>query len=144
MLDKIVIIGYKIGMHKGFIIDLEGTLVSNEAPLEGSIKFIDYLNKEGIKYYILTNTVSKTNENWELILNNIGLNIEKDQIITPIIVLNEFINENDIKTYYFIGPDSIKELIQKTMDYDIPEFVIFCDFEYIDAKYELFNKIYYH
>ena len=129
-------------MNKGFIIDLEGTLVSSGKPLPGSIYFIDYLNKNGLKYIIITNTVSKTNENWEIILNEIGFNIEKDKIINPIIVLNDLIKRNDIKTYYFIGPDTIKKQIQKTMDFDIPEYVIFCDFENIDMNYKLFNKIF--
>jgi HAD superfamily hydrolase (TIGR01450 family) len=131
-------------MNKGFIIDLEGTLVSSGTALPNSIEFIDYLNKNNVKYYIITNTVSKTIEYWENKLNEIGFNIHKDGIINPITVLNDFINENNINTYYFIGPDNIKDLIQKTMDYDIPEYIIFCDFEYIDTSYELLNKIFHY
>jgi HAD superfamily hydrolase (TIGR01458 family) len=131
-------------MDKGFIIDLEGTLISSGTPLEGSIDFINHLNKNNIKHYIITNTVSKSIDDWEKILKEIGFDINKDKIITPIIVLNDFINIKNIKTYYFIGPDRIKNLVQKTMDYDIPEYVVFCDFEYIDINYELFNKIYHY
>jgi NagD protein len=129
-------------MNKGYLIDLEGTLISGGTPLAGSIDFINYLNQNNIEYYIITNTVSKTIDDWEIKLSEIGFTINKDKIITPIIVLNDFINENSIKTYCFIGPEKIKDLTQKTMDYDIPEYVIFCDFEYIELNYELFNKIY--
>jgi HAD superfamily hydrolase (TIGR01549 family) len=41
-----------------------------------------------------------------------------------------------------LGPENIKCLIQKTVNYDIPEYVIFCDLENIDLSNELFNKIF--
>jgi HAD superfamily hydrolase (TIGR01458 family) len=129
-------------MNKEFIIDLEGTLVSSGKPLPGSIEFINFLNQNGINYRIITNTVSKTVEKWETILNEIDLKIEKEKIIYPITVLNDFIKENNLRKYFFIGPDGIKNLIPQTMDYETPEYVIFCDFENINIKYELLNKIF--
>lgn len=130
-------------MDKGFIIDLEGTLVSSGTPLPGSIEFINFLNKKCIKYYIITNTVSKTVETWEELLKGMGLEIKKENILYPIVVLNDFIKENDIKTYYFIGPDNLKRLVQRTMDYENnPEYIIFCDFEYVNLNYEMLNKIF--
>jgi HAD superfamily hydrolase (TIGR01458 family) len=130
-------------MDKGFVIDLEGTLVSSGIPLPGSIEFINYLNKNCIKYYIITNTVSRTPETWEKLLKDIGLEIRKENIIYPIVVLNDFIKENAIKTYYFIGPDNLKNLVQRTMDYENnPEYIIFCDFEYANLNYEMLNKIF--
>jgi ribonucleotide monophosphatase NagD (HAD superfamily) len=78
-------------MEKGYFIDLEGTLISSGTPLFGAIEFIDYLNINNIKYYIVTNTVSKTTEEWETILNGIGLNIKKEKIIYPINVLSDYI-----------------------------------------------------
>jgi HAD superfamily hydrolase (TIGR01458 family) len=129
-------------MDKGFILDLEGTLISSGKPLPGAVEFIEFLNKNGCKYSIITNTVSKTIEDWESILNVIGFSINKEKIIYPINALNEYIIENNIKSHYFIGHDNIKNLVQKTIDFDIPEYVIFCDFERINVNYELFNKIF--
>ena len=131
------LLDYSVYMSKGFLIDLEGTLISSGTPLTGSIEFIDYLNKNNIGYYLMTNTVSKTIEDWEIILHNNGFHIEKEKIIYPIIVLNDYIIENNLKSYYFIGPDSIKNLIRDSLDYDIPEHIIFCDFESIQMNYEL-------
>jgi HAD superfamily hydrolase (TIGR01458 family) len=129
-------------MNKGLIIDLEGTLVNSGMPLPNSIEFINYLNKNNIRYYIVTNTVSKTTEKWETILKGIGLNIKKDKIINPITVLNEFIKENNIKKFLFIGADDIKILLQESLEYISPEYIVFCDFENIELSYELFNKIF--
>jgi HAD superfamily hydrolase (TIGR01458 family) len=129
-------------MDKGFIIDLEGTLVNNGVPLPNSVEFINYLNEHGIKYCVITNTVSKSIEKWERILDEAGLHIKKENILYPIIVLNDFLKEGNIETHYFIGPDDIRKAIPKTIDYTIPEYIIFCDFERIELNYTIFNEIF--
>jgi HAD superfamily hydrolase (TIGR01458 family) len=129
-------------MNKGLIIDLEGTLINTGKPLPGSIEFINYLNENNINYYIVTNTVSKTVEKWELILNEIGLKINKNKIMYPLIVLNEYLKDNNITKYYFLGPNNMEMILQKTLEYNIPEYVIFCDLENIELKYEIFNKVF--
>ncbi|GHU59860.1 haloacid dehalogenase [Spirochaetia bacterium] len=129
-------------MKKALIIDLEGTLVSSGIALSGSIDFINYIQENNIPYYIITNTISKTIEQMENSLNSIGFNVNKEYIINPIMVLNYFIKQNNVKTYYFIGPDYLKDLIIESNDFDIPEYVIFCDFERIDCNYTFLNKIF--
>ena len=69
---------------------------------------------------------------------------KKEKIIYSINVLNEYIKEYNINTYYFIGPDSIKGLIHETKDYERPQYIIFCDFENIELDYVLFNKIFHY
>jgi len=129
-------------MEKGLIIDIEGTLLSSGKPLSGAIEFINYLNKQNINYHLVTNTVSKTVEKWELILNEIGLKINKNKIIYPLLALNDYLNVNNIKTYYFLGPENMEKILKKTLEYNIPEYIIFCDFENIVLDYELFNKLF--
>jgi HAD superfamily hydrolase (TIGR01458 family) len=130
-------------MNKAFIMDLEGTLVSNGSPLLGSVDLINILNKNNIPYCIITNTVSKTVEQMEEDLRNNGLNILQGHIINPITVLNYFIIENALKSYYFVGHEYLKKLIRKSNVFDkIPEYIIFCDFENIDCNYEVLNKIF--
>jgi len=129
-------------MEKGLIIDIEGTLLSSGKPLPGAIEFINYLNKQNINYHLVTNTVSKTVEKWELILNEIGLKINKNKIIYPLLAINDYLNANNIKTYYFLGPENMEKILKKTLEYNIPEYIIFCDFENIILDYELFNKLF--
>ncbi|GHV48568.1 hypothetical protein AGMMS49546_39190 [Spirochaetia bacterium] len=87
-------------------------------------------------------TVSKTLEQIAENLNNLGFNVSKEQIINPIIILNYFIKDNNIQSHYFIGPDYLKKSITKSNDYTIPEYVILCDFEYIECNYTLFNTVF--
>jgi HAD superfamily hydrolase (TIGR01450 family) len=130
-------------MNKALILDLEGTLVSSGTPLPGSIELVDYMNKNNIPYCIITNTVSKTVDQMEQNIKDNGLNISKRCIINPMVVLNWFIKENGIKTYYFIGPDYLKELLIKSNVFEkTPEYVIFCDFEHINCNFELLNKMF--
>jgi HAD superfamily hydrolase (TIGR01450 family) len=130
-------------MDKAFIIDLEGTLVSSGTPLPGSVAFIDILNSNSIPYYVITNTVSKTVEQMEENLRNNGLNILQGRIINPITVLNHYMMENEITSYYFVGPEYLKKLIRKSNDHvKNPEYIIFCDFENIECNYEKLNRIF--
>jgi HAD superfamily hydrolase (TIGR01458 family) len=130
-------------MDKAFIIDLEGTLVSGGTPLPGSTALINILNSNNVPYCVITNTVSKTVEQMEENLRNNGVNILQGRLINPITVLNYFIMENDITSYYFVGPESLKKLITKSNIFEkIPEYIIFCDFENIDCNYEALNKIF--
>jgi HAD superfamily hydrolase (TIGR01458 family) len=131
-----------IYMKKALIIDLEGTLVSSGIPLPGSIEFMQHIQNNNIPFVIITNTVSKTNEQIVENINKIGFNVSKEQIINPIIILNHFLKDNNIKTHYFIGPDYLKNLITKTNDYNIPEYIIFCDFEHIELNYTLLNTLF--
>ena len=131
-------------MNNGLLIDIEGTLVVSGTPLPGAIEFIDYLNRNGIKYNLITNTVSKTIEQYETIFNEIGFKINKEKIINPIIVLNEYLTKNNVNNYFFIGPDRLKNLLPKISENNNPDYIVFCDFENIELNYELFNKIFYH
>jgi HAD superfamily hydrolase (TIGR01458 family) len=130
-------------MNKALLLDLDGTLVNNWAPLEGSVELIDHLNKNDIPYFIVTNRVSKTIEQIEENLKSSGFNISKDHIINPIIALSKYIRDNGIKSFYFVGAEYQKDKLAKSNSFDkFPEYVILCDFENINCNYDLLNKIF--
>jgi HAD superfamily hydrolase (TIGR01450 family) len=130
-------------MKNALILDLDGTLVNNWVPLEGSVELIEYINENNISYFIVTNRVSKTVGQIGENLRFAGLNILNDHIINPIVALNKFIMDHGIKTFYFVGPKFQEEMIVKSECFDtFPEYVILCDFENIDCNYSLLNRIY--
>jgi len=130
-------------MKKALLIDMDGTLVNNWTPLRGSIELIEYLNYAEIQYLIITNRVSKTIEQIRENLRSIGINILNDRIINPIIALNKYIINNNIKTYFFVGSENQEKNIIESKNFKVfPEYVILCDFENIDCDYKLMNKIY--
>ena len=129
-------------MNKGFLIDIEGTLLVSGRPLPGAVEFIDFLNRNAIGYCLITNTVSKTTEQYELLFNDIGMAIGKEKIVNPIIALNAYLTKNRIDNYLLIGPDKVKNLLPETGKSDKPDYVVFCDFEQIELSYELLNRIF--
>jgi HAD superfamily hydrolase (TIGR01458 family) len=130
-------------MINGVIVDLEGTLIDGNEPLPGAIDFINTLSSKKMPFNIITNRVSKTPLEMAKIMNGIGFKVATNQIINPFIVLNEYLLEHNIRSYYFVGPEYLEEQIETdSISYDNPEYVIFCDFEYINCDYNKFNKIY--
>jgi HAD superfamily hydrolase (TIGR01458 family) len=129
-------------MKKALIIDLEGTIIGSGMALPGSIEFIKYIQEKHIPYRIITNTVSKTIGQLEENINEIGFDINKENIINPIVVLNKFLKENSVRAYYFVGPDYLKDTIAVEDNGNKPEYIIFCDFERIGCDYILLNKLF--
>ena len=130
-------------MEKALLMDMDGTLVNNWMPLSGSIKLIEYLNEKKMPYLIVTNRVSKTIDQIGENLRSGGLKILNNRIINPLIALNKYIINNNIKTYFFVGPEYQEKNIIESNKFEIfPEYVILCDFENIDCNYKLMNKIY--
>jgi HAD superfamily hydrolase (TIGR01458 family) len=129
-------------MKKALIIDLEGTITGSGMALPGSIEFIKYIQEKEMPYCIITNTVSKTIEQLSENMKKIGFNISKENIINPITVLNKFLEENNVKSYYFVGPDYLKNTIIGETTEDKPEYIVFCDFEWIESSYVFLNKLF--
>ncbi len=89
-----------------FILDLDGTIYIDDSPIESAISFINNSKKE---FYFVTNNTSKSIKNYVKKLSNMGIkSICKEQIITPICPLVDYLTENDINTVYTIATDSFK------------------------------------
>lgn len=128
---------------KGIILDLEGTLLSNGAAIDGSIEFLNYLISNNFPFKIITNTVSKTPLDLSNIFSNLGVAVPKENFINPLKVLNKFLIEQTTESFYFIGSDQLLNSLDfKPSFVDVPDYVVLCDFEYIDCSYQLLNKIF--
>ena len=130
-------------MSKAIIMDMDGTLVNTWKPLKGSIELIDYFNKNSIPFFIVTNRVTKTTGQIEVKLRNAGFEITASRIINPLIALNQYIRDNNIGTYFFVGSEYQKSQISYGKNTEeSPEYVILCDFENANCSYYLLNKIF--
>lgn len=128
---------------KGVILDLEGTLLSNGIEISGSIEFLNYLISNNIPFRIITNTVSKTLTDLSIIFSDLGIKIPRENFINPLKVLNNFLIDQNTKSFYFVGSNSLLKTLDLTPSFiDVPDYVVLCDFEYIDCNYQLLNKIF--
>jgi HAD superfamily hydrolase (TIGR01458 family) len=68
---------------KSFLIDLDGVLYVDKAPLKGAKKSIEYLEENGYGYRFLSNTTSKCRRSLAESLWEMGFDIPEKYIFTP-------------------------------------------------------------
>lgn len=131
--------------YKGIIMDLEGTLLSSGIPIPNALEFLSFIIDRKIQFRIITNTVSKSNEDFSKIFHGFGMEVPSDMFISPSVSLNTYMEEVKASSFYFVGPDYMKVSLEKSGDFEsIPEYVVLYDFEHIECNYELFNRIFYY
>lgn len=142
-MDAIQKWGGRIVKYKGFIIDMEGTVINRGAEIPGSFDFLKKLMDNNITFRMITNTVSKSVEEMVANMKNMGFDIPSSFILNPIKAVNYFLEERKTSSYFFVGPSSIQSQLSIQPDFEgNPEYIILCDFEYITFSYGLFNQIY--
>ena len=81
---------------KGFIIDLDGVIYLYKKLIPFSKKFIDYLNYKKKKYVFLTNDSSVSPNEYSKILLKLGIECQKEQVITPITNFLDMIEKKEL------------------------------------------------
>lgn len=65
-----------------FLLDMDGTFYLGEQPLEGSLKFIDVLRRQGCEFLFLTNNSSKDSQQYAEKITRLGLPISREKVFT--------------------------------------------------------------
>ena len=84
-----------------YFIDVQGTLISDadKSPIEGSIAFIDSLNKTKTPYMIVTNNTKKSSQNFYNYLQSIGFNFSFDKYLDPLMLLETRVEKRAVAAY---------------------------------------------
>ena len=73
-----------------YFIDVQGTLVDeNSYLIDGARDFIQYLNKNKIPYIVITNNTKINSDKFLDKLNDLGLDISKNNYLDPFMVLSD-------------------------------------------------------
>ncbi len=101
---------------KGLIIDLDGVLTKDKAltPFEDAPKFIEFLREKGIKFKIATNNSLYSPDNLVKKLNENGIKIYPEEIITPLYVAPSYMKEKNIKNVFVIGSEELENFIKNS------------------------------
>lgn len=84
-----------------------------DSPIEGSKEAIQFLRERGKKLTFLTNNSTKTREEYERNLSDIGLDVGVSEIVTSAYSTAVFLGEEaEDKTCYVIGEDGLKTELQ--------------------------------
>jgi HAD superfamily hydrolase (TIGR01458 family) len=116
---------------KGILSDIDGTLYFKGTPIPGVIETISNLRDIGVKLLFLTNTDSKSPKTVLKILQEYGFDITEQEIFTPILALEEFLNKYPERKSFFVTTSEVKKEFQdipQVQGTEIPDFVIIGDF----------------
>ncbi|MBX4269932.1 HAD-IIA family hydrolase [Clostridium estertheticum] len=95
---------------KCFILDLDGTVYLGDKILEGSINFLEELEKNNITFKFFTNNSSKNAQVYIKRLKKMGYNLSDDKMLISNNVIINYIKENIPKKKVFVlGTDYLKE-----------------------------------
>ena len=127
---------------KGFLIDLEGVLYSDNKLIPGSIDVIKELKRKGLSLRFLTNTTTAPRK---IILDKLisfGFDIQENEIFTPIIATKNYLRDNAIRKISLV---TNIEIIEDFNDYEItqkdPEAIIMGDI-YKNFNWEVLDRIF--
>lgn len=112
MKEKIVLSKFESLQDKNcFVLDMDGTFYLGERLLEGSLDFIRHIENTGRQYVFFTNNSSKSSGEYIKKLNNLGLIVDREKIITSGMVTAKYIRDTytDMRVYLLGTPALAKE-----------------------------------
>lgn len=100
---------------KTYLIDLDGTMYQGNKIIDGAKEFIDYLLKNKIPFYFLTNNASRTLSQNRKHMEELGFNgITKNHFFTSAMSAAYYISKNiDNPKAFIIGKDGLREALDK-------------------------------
>lgn len=114
--------------QKNYIIDMDGVLIHGKKLIPGADHFIGSLKEKGIKFLVLTNNSIYTQIDLAHRLQNIGLDINANQIFTSALATAYFMkSQKDNGNAFVIGESGLNVAIHNIgyiMTDDNPDFVV--------------------
>ena len=113
---------------KNYLIDMDGVLVHGKKMIAGADLFIESLKNKGIKFLLLTNNSIYTQIDLAHRLQNIGLDIQANQIFTSALATANFMKfQKDHGNAFVIGESGLNVAIHNTgyiMTDENPDYVV--------------------
>ncbi len=104
---------------KAVLCDIGGVLYVGDTPIKGAIEAVARI-KEHFPVRFLTNTTQTRGEQLAVLLQNMGFDIEADEIITALDVTKIYLQEHRSNAYYLLTQEAKKQfndLAFKNIDY---------------------------
>lgn len=119
-----------------FFIDVQGTLIDDieKKPLRGAAEFIKQLNRENIAYMVITNNTKRESSDFLAYLQGIGLNIDADHYLDPLMLLESMLEKEKLAAY---GSEPFLRFLESMgyeLDYDEPKSVLVATKEDFEAE----------
>jgi len=93
-----------------FVLDMDGTFYLGNKLIEGSLDFLDKLNKTGREFLFFTNNSSRTSAFYQKKLAGMGCYVEEKKIVTSGDVTIKYLNEKYPDSgVYLVGTELLRE-----------------------------------
>ncbi len=93
---------FDLSAKQAFVCDLDGTLFMGNRPIGPAIRFVTE-HADRYVFYYLTNNTSKTPEAYLAKLRGAGIAVQEENILTPLITLEEYIREMGYTSVYAVA-----------------------------------------
>ena len=93
---------FEISGKKAFVCDLDGTLFMGSRPIAPAIRFVKE-HTDDYAFFYLTNNTSKTPAAYLEKLRGAGLTVSEEQILTPLVTLEEYILEKGYTSVFDVA-----------------------------------------
>ena len=110
------------------MLDMDGTFYLEERLIEGALKFIEVLNRQGREYLFLTNNSSKDSRQYAEKLARLGLPVSRDKILTSGEATAMHVqSQRPGARVYVVGTSALENEFQEcgfTLTDEMPDFVV--------------------
>ncbi len=98
------------------LIDLDGVLVKDKEfnLFEDTLSFFDFIKDKD--FIILSNNSTRSPSDIANILREKGLDTEEGKLLTPLVMLPEYLKEQDTKSAFVIGTNMLKTYVSKFVE----------------------------
>lgn len=105
-----------IKRKKAFVCDLDGTLFMGAEPIRPAVDFvIRSINSNRFRFFYLTNNTSKTPGEYMKKIAGAGIPVVPEQILTPLITLEDYIRRKNKKSVYLVSTDAVEAYMARRL-----------------------------
>lgn len=103
---------------KLFLLDMDGTIYNDNTLFDGTVEFLDYIEKTEGEYIFITNNSSKSVDDYVNKLSKMGIKASKDNFFTSTMATAMYLKDNfKNKKIYCMGTKSfVRELKESGID----------------------------
>ena len=107
---------------KAILFDMDGVLYVGDRPIEGAADALDWCRRQGIPFRFVTNTTSRPREALVEKLTGMGIEADREEILTPPVVARQWLMQRDAgPTALFIPEATSAEFDQLAVARSIDE-----------------------
>lgn len=124
-----------------YFIDVQGTLLkdSDKEPINKAVELIDYLNKRGLAYVVITNNTKKLSDDFLKELNSKGLRVDKSHYLDPFCLLGGILKSKRVACFGAREFINSIEALGYELDYTNPQAVLVASYD--DFKFSDFASM---